>query len=390
MSVDVIYYPGRGAAGALAPAGRRARQLRRPAPRPPEDRRARLPPGARARRHAGRADLRSASAARRPSRQGAAAADDHRAAHRGAASAKASRASPSSASPHELSRWEPEQFVRSVLVEWLHVAEVWVGGNFLFGRDRSGNFTMLRSLGARYGFRAEKIDPVRYRDFVVSSTRVRRLVVRGARRRGRARCSGTSTSSTAGSPAATAAGGRSAFRPRTSRPRTSCCRRTASTRRRSPSTAAVHRSITNIGVRPTFGARRAVRRSRPTSSASTATSTIRSVRLAFVQRMRGERAFPDVAALVAQIEADCRQARELFDRLSPCGAAWRGSSERPSADRRWSLALSRASASRKPGAGSILDRIPRHVGFVAAILPVTAPLPSRCRAIRGSSRPFDR
>jgi riboflavin kinase/FMN adenylyltransferase len=38
---------------------------------------------------------------------------------------------------------------------------------------------VLRTLGARYGFRAEKIDPVRYKDFVVSSTRIRRLVGEG-------------------------------------------------------------------------------------------------------------------------------------------------------------------------------------------------------------------
>src|SRR3954471_10337416 len=79
----------------------------------------------------------------------------------------------------ELSRWEPETFVRTVLVDWLHVSEVWVGANFLFGHDRSGNFSLLRVLGARYGFKAEKIDPVRYKDFVVSSTRVRRLVTEG-------------------------------------------------------------------------------------------------------------------------------------------------------------------------------------------------------------------
>src|SRR5207237_312630 len=79
----------------------------------------------------------------------------------------------------ELSRWEPETFVRSVLVEWLHVAEVWVGANFLFGHDRTGNFSMLRALGGRYGFRAEKIDAVRYKDFVVSSTRIRRLIAEG-------------------------------------------------------------------------------------------------------------------------------------------------------------------------------------------------------------------
>src|SRR3954464_12500332 len=79
----------------------------------------------------------------------------------------------------ELSRWNPETFVRTVLVEWLHVSEVWVGANFLFGRDRAGNFSMLRTLGARYGFKAEKIDPVRYKDFVVSSTRIRRLLSEG-------------------------------------------------------------------------------------------------------------------------------------------------------------------------------------------------------------------
>ena len=77
---------------------------------------------------------------------------------------------------HELSQWDPETFVRAVLVDWLHVSEVWVGANFLFGRDRAGTFSLLRTLGARYGFNAEKIDPVRYKDFVVSSTRVRRLI----------------------------------------------------------------------------------------------------------------------------------------------------------------------------------------------------------------------
>ena len=65
---------------------------------------------------------------------------------------------------HELSQWDPEMFVRAVLVDWLRVSEVWVGANFLFGHDRAGNFSSLRMLGQRYGFRAEKIDPVRYKE----------------------------------------------------------------------------------------------------------------------------------------------------------------------------------------------------------------------------------
>src|SRR5262245_48509974 len=79
----------------------------------------------------------------------------------------------------ELSRWEPELFVETVLIDWLNAAEVWVGSNFLFGRDRSGTFTLLRALGEDRGFRVEKIEPVRYKDFVVSSTRIRHLIAEG-------------------------------------------------------------------------------------------------------------------------------------------------------------------------------------------------------------------
>ena len=121
-------------------------------------------------------------------------------------------------------------------------AEVWVGGNFLFGRDRSGNFSLLRSLGLRYGFRAEKIDPVRYRDFVVSSTRVRRLITEGRVDEAGALLGhyhfvdGTVV-------AGAGRGPRDRLPDRQPRPpRTSCCRRTASTRRRSPSAGRVHRA----------------------------------------------------------------------------------------------------------------------------------------------------
>jgi riboflavin kinase/FMN adenylyltransferase len=79
----------------------------------------------------------------------------------------------------DMARWEPEMFVDTVLVDWLRVSEVWVGANFLFGRDRLGTFTLLKALGEDRGFRTEKIEPVRFKDFVVSSTRIRHLVAEG-------------------------------------------------------------------------------------------------------------------------------------------------------------------------------------------------------------------
>ncbi len=70
---------GRPAPHALGASGARARQLRRRASGSPEDPRSPPPCGQRARRHLRRHDLRPAPAARGPARQGAGAADDHRA-----------------------------------------------------------------------------------------------------------------------------------------------------------------------------------------------------------------------------------------------------------------------------------------------------------------------
>jgi len=214
----------------------------------------------------------------------------------------------------ELSRWEPETFVKTVLVDWLHVAEVWVGADFLFGRDRTGNFSLLRALGGQYGFRAEKIDPIRYKDFVVSSTRIRRLVSEGrvdeagallghhffidgrvVRGAGRGRELGVPTAN---------------LETRNELVPPDGVYATTAT-----IDSVVHPSVTNIGVRPTF-----------TDGANSVVEVHalgvdrdlygQSVRLGFVQRLRDERRFPDVDALKAQIDADVRRARRLFDRLS--------------------------------------------------------------------------
>ena len=215
---------------------------------------------------------------------------------------------------HELSQWDPETFVRTVLVDWLHVAEVWVGANFLFGRDRAGNFSLLRALGARYGFRAEKIDPVRYREFVVSSTRIRRLigegrvdeagallghpyyvdgtVVEGARRGRELGC-----------PTANLEVVNELVPPNGVYATTVQL------------DSVIHPSITNIGVRPTFGdTARPVVETHVLGFEGDLYGAL--VRLGFVQRLRDERAFESVEQLRAQIDADRQRARSLFERMS--------------------------------------------------------------------------
>jgi riboflavin kinase/FMN adenylyltransferase len=214
----------------------------------------------------------------------------------------------------EMSQWQPEQFVERVLVEWLAAVEVWVGANFLFGHDRSGNFSLLRTLGARYGFRAEKIDPVRYKDFVVSSTRIRRLVAEGRVDEAGALLGhhyfidgtvveGDGRGRTIGIRTANLQVDNELLPPRGVY---------ATLATLDGSTVP---SVTNVGVRPTFGggSRDVVETHLLDMNREFYGARLR---LAFLQRVRDERAFPDADALREQIEADIRQARRLFDRIS--------------------------------------------------------------------------
>jgi riboflavin kinase/FMN adenylyltransferase len=58
----------------------------------------------------------------------------------------------------ELASWEPERFVREVLVETLHAAVVVVGRDTRFGRKNSGDVATLRALGELYGYRVEILE----------------------------------------------------------------------------------------------------------------------------------------------------------------------------------------------------------------------------------------
>jgi len=214
----------------------------------------------------------------------------------------------------EMSRWEPAEFVKVVLVDWLRISEVWVGTNFLFGRDRSGNFTLLRKLGVQQGFRVEKVNPVRYKEFVVSSTRIRRLIADGQVDEAGALLGhhyvidgevvlGAQRGRLQGVPTANLRTMNEVIPPDGVYATTVTV------------DGVIHASVTNVGVRPTFEA--AGQRVVETHLFDYDGDLYgMHVRLAFVQRLRAEQAFPDAAALRRQIEADCADARALFERIS--------------------------------------------------------------------------
>jgi riboflavin kinase / FMN adenylyltransferase len=70
-------------------------------------------------------------------------------------------------------------FVEQVLVGDLGIAHAVAGWDFVFGHKRGGNMGFLREAGARLGFGIEELRPVEGGGEVVSSTRIRELLVAG-------------------------------------------------------------------------------------------------------------------------------------------------------------------------------------------------------------------
>lgn len=73
----------------------------------------------------------------------------------------------------------PEVFAEQVLSKRLGLKEIFVGQHFVFGHKRTGQIGDLISLGKRFGFIVHPIPPVMVEGRVVSSTRIRQLIMDG-------------------------------------------------------------------------------------------------------------------------------------------------------------------------------------------------------------------
>ncbi|WP_312818093.1 bifunctional riboflavin kinase/FAD synthetase [Kaistella carnis] len=72
-----------------------------------------------------------------------------------------------------------EEFVRQILVEQLQVKHLIVGYDHTFGKNRSGDFSLLKKMGPELGFEVEQVEAVNYKDLNISSTQIRNALVKG-------------------------------------------------------------------------------------------------------------------------------------------------------------------------------------------------------------------
>lgn len=78
-----------------------------------------------------------------------------------------------------LATQDPEEFIQQILVDGLDVKYLVVGDDFRFGKDRAGDFKMLKVAGEKHGFEVVDTQTVTDETTRISSTRIREALTAG-------------------------------------------------------------------------------------------------------------------------------------------------------------------------------------------------------------------
>jgi riboflavin kinase / FMN adenylyltransferase len=212
----------------------------------------------------------------------------------------------------QFSELAAEDFLTDVVKDRLHAREVYLGKGFAFGHNREGNIELLKRIGGELGFVAGEVPEVSLRGRRVSSSKIRELLSLGkvniARRmlgrpygvEGRV-AHGVERGHVLGFPTANL------------HPQNRVIPRNGVYVTGTLINGEWRRSVTNVGLRPTFGSE---------SEPSVETFVMDwegdlygdVVRVRFLHRLRDERKFSSVDELKTQIGRDVERARTFFER----------------------------------------------------------------------------
>ena len=212
----------------------------------------------------------------------------------------------------EFAQISAEDFLRDVVEERLHAKEIYLGKGFAFGHDREGNIDLLRRVSQDLGFFADEVPEVQVRGQRVSSSRVRQLLKEGRvnlARRLLGRPYGVEGIVERGDER----GHRLGFPTANVHPKNRVIPRNGVYVTGALIDGEWRRSVTNVGLRPTFGA---------DTEPSVETFVIDwagdlygdVVRVRFLHRLRDERKFNSIDELKKQIEYDVKRTRSYFER----------------------------------------------------------------------------
>lgn len=212
----------------------------------------------------------------------------------------------------EFAQTRAEDFLCDVVKDRLHAKEVYLGRGFAFGHNREGNIELLRRVSQELGFFADEVPEVQFRSQRVSSSKVRGLLSEGKvnlARRLLGRPYGVEGRVERGAERGAGLG----FPTANLHPRNRVVPKNGVYVTGTLIDGEWRRSVTNVGVRPTFGA---------DAEPSVETFVLNwagdlygdVVRVRFLHRLRDERKFGSIEELKAQIERDVKRAASYFER----------------------------------------------------------------------------
>ncbi len=215
----------------------------------------------------------------------------------------------------EFSRMLPDDFIQEVLVNKIGVKEVIVGTNYAFGRNKKGTIDLLRRRGEKFGFNVKAVRDVMLHGHVVSSSTIRSLLMKGAvievsKFLGRA-------SSIEGTVIKGKGRGQSILRIPTANISTpvEIAPKEGVYAVKVRFNGTVYDAVANIGKNPTFGNAEVSYEVHIFNFSGDLLG--KTLRIYFIDRIRGEKTFPDPDSLGKQIQDDIETARELLAQQPP-------------------------------------------------------------------------
>ncbi|MEL6606650.1 MAG: riboflavin biosynthesis protein RibF [Bacteroidota bacterium] len=77
------------------------------------------------------------------------------------------------------SQLSASDFIQQVFVEQLGTQHIIIGHDHRFGKGRSGDVALLQESGYRHGFTVTEVTPIMVNDEIISSTKIRKLLLAG-------------------------------------------------------------------------------------------------------------------------------------------------------------------------------------------------------------------
>lgn len=211
----------------------------------------------------------------------------------------------------EIAALTAETFVERYLVEALDAKSIYLGRGFAFGRKRSGNIQVLREMSSRHGFDADEVGEVDLRGKRISSTATRQAL-----QSGRVNLARRMLGRPYGLEGVVVEGRRMGgpvlkFPTANIEPVSRVLPELGVYVTATLVDGVWYRSVTNVGVRPTVSNDQ--RLIVETHLLDFDQSLYRTqIRVRFLHRLRGERAFPSIDALRVQIARDAMRTRRYF------------------------------------------------------------------------------